>query len=230
MSFHFTSVYTLEWNAGSYGCYVWCFWETPNYFPKEIYHFIFSPTVYEGSNFFPSCPVLVIICFLIIAILVVVKWYLTVVLICISPRVLGDVPGGSAGKDSVCGAGDLGSIPGLGRSPGEGNWLPTPVFCHGEFCGLYSPWSHKESGMTARLSFPLSLPRMLGIFSHLLPLHISSLEKCPFTSLDNFLFGLFAFCCCCWTVSFLYVFWIRVSCQIHDLQKFTHSVGFSFSW
>ena len=101
MSFHFTSVYTLEWNAGSYGCYVWCFWETPNYFPKEIYHFIFSPTVYEGSNFFPSCPVLVIICFLIIAILVVVKWYLTVVLICISPRVLGDVPGGSAGKDSV---------------------------------------------------------------------------------------------------------------------------------
>ena len=30
-------------------------------------------------------------------------------------------PGGSAGKESVCNAGDLGSIPGLGRSPGEGN-------------------------------------------------------------------------------------------------------------
>ena len=27
---------------------------------------------------------------------------------------------GSAGKESVCNAGDLGSIPGLGRSPGEG--------------------------------------------------------------------------------------------------------------
>ena len=30
-------------------------------------------------------------------------------------------PGGSDGKESVCSAGDQGSIPGLGRSPGEGN-------------------------------------------------------------------------------------------------------------
>ena len=30
-------------------------------------------------------------------------------------------PGGSAGKESACNAGDLGSIPRLGRSPGEGN-------------------------------------------------------------------------------------------------------------
>ena len=30
-------------------------------------------------------------------------------------------PGGSAGKESACHAGDLGSIPGLGRCPGEGN-------------------------------------------------------------------------------------------------------------
>ena len=30
-------------------------------------------------------------------------------------------PCGSAGKESTCNAGDLGSIPGLGRSPGEGN-------------------------------------------------------------------------------------------------------------
>ena len=34
------------------------------------------------------------------------------------------LPGGSAGKESVCNAGDLGSIPGLGRSPGEGNGHP----------------------------------------------------------------------------------------------------------
>ena len=33
-------------------------------------------------------------------------------------------PGGSAGKESTCNAGDLGSIPGLGRSPGEGNGYP----------------------------------------------------------------------------------------------------------
>ena len=30
-------------------------------------------------------------------------------------------PGGSDGKESACNAGDLGLIPGLGRSPGEGN-------------------------------------------------------------------------------------------------------------
>ena len=33
-------------------------------------------------------------------------------------------PGGSAGKESTCNAGDLASIPGLGRSPGEGKGYP----------------------------------------------------------------------------------------------------------
>ena len=32
--------------------------------------------------------------------------------------------GGSAGKESACNAGDLGSVPGLGRSPGEGKGYP----------------------------------------------------------------------------------------------------------
>ena len=34
------------------------------------------------------------------------------------------VPCGSAGKESTCHAGDLSSIPGLGRSPGEGKGYP----------------------------------------------------------------------------------------------------------
>ena len=33
-------------------------------------------------------------------------------------------PGSPAGKESTCNAGDLGSIPGLGRSPGEGKGYP----------------------------------------------------------------------------------------------------------
>ena len=33
-------------------------------------------------------------------------------------------PDGSDGKESACCAGDPGSIPGLGRSPGEGNGNP----------------------------------------------------------------------------------------------------------
>ena len=33
-------------------------------------------------------------------------------------------PDGSAGKESACNVGDAGLIPGLGRSPGEGNGYP----------------------------------------------------------------------------------------------------------
>ena len=40
-------------------------------------------------------------------------------------------PSSADGKDSACNAGDLGSIPGLGRSPGEGNGKPLQYFCPG---------------------------------------------------------------------------------------------------
>ena len=38
-------------------------------------------------------------------------------------------PGGSDSKASACNAGDLGSIPGSGRSPGEGNGNPLQHSC-----------------------------------------------------------------------------------------------------
>ena len=38
-------------------------------------------------------------------------------------------PGGSNGKESACNAGDSGSIPGSGRSPGEGNGNPFQYSC-----------------------------------------------------------------------------------------------------
>ena len=37
--------------------------------------------------------------------------------------------GGSDSKESACNAGDLGLIPGLGRSPGEGNGNPLQYSC-----------------------------------------------------------------------------------------------------
>ena len=66
------------------------------------------------------------------------------------------------GKESTCNAGDLGSIPGWGRSPGERNWLPTPVFWPGESHGQrnlagYSVWGHKESDTTKRLTHTHSI-------------------------------------------------------------------------
>ena len=61
----------------------------------------------------------------------------------------GGFPGGSDGKESACNVGNLGSIPGLGRSPGEGKGYPL------QYSGLenamdYSPWGHKELDMTER--------------------------------------------------------------------------------
>ena len=44
---------------------------------------------------------------------------------------------GSAGKESACSVWELDSIPGLGRSPGEGKRLPTSVLWPREFRGLY---------------------------------------------------------------------------------------------
>ena len=39
------------------------------------------------------------------------------------------LPGSSIGKESACSGGDLGSIPGSGRSPGEGNGKPIQYSC-----------------------------------------------------------------------------------------------------
>ena len=65
-----------------------------------------------------------------------------------SVNILG-FPGGSDGKKSACKAEDLGSIPGSGRCPGEGNAVPLAGKSHGqeEPWGC-SPWGHKESGTT----------------------------------------------------------------------------------
>ena len=62
-------------------------------------------------------------------------------------------PGGSDGKESSCNEGDLGSIPGLGRSPGGGRGNPLQCSClenpHGQrSLAGYSPWGCKQSDMT----------------------------------------------------------------------------------
>ena len=66
-------------------------------------------------------------------------------------------PGGLDGKESACNVGDLGSIPGSGRSSGKGKGYPLPVFLPGEFHGQrslagYSPWGCKELDMTEQLT------------------------------------------------------------------------------
>ena len=69
-----------------------------------------------------------------------------------SPSSLRVFSGGSDGKESACNTRDLGSIPGLGRSPGEGHSNPLQYSC------LENPmdggaWGHKESDTTEPLTF-----------------------------------------------------------------------------
>ena len=62
-------------------------------------------------------------------------------------------PGGSAGKESACKAGDVGLISGLGRSPGEGNGRPL------QYSGLENSMDcivHKELDMIDWLSLSFS--------------------------------------------------------------------------
>ena len=70
------------------------------------------------------------------------------------------LPWDSDGKASACSAGDPGSIPGSGRSPGEGNGNPLQYSClkNSMDCRLRSlagdsPWSRKESDSTERLYY-----------------------------------------------------------------------------
>ena len=65
-------------------------------------------------------------------------------------------PGVSDSKKSACDTGDLGSVPGLGRSPGEGNSDPLQYSClknskDREAWQTKGPWDHRESDTTERL-------------------------------------------------------------------------------
>ena len=68
-------------------------------------------------------------------------------------------PGGSDVKEPACNAGDSGSIPELGRFPGERKgyplqysvFLPGELHEQGSLAGL-SPWGHKESDTTEQLA------------------------------------------------------------------------------
>ena len=66
-------------------------------------------------------------------------------------------PGGSAGKESACNVGDLSSVPGLGRSSGEGNGNPLQDSClqipmDGSLVS-YSPWVRRVGRDWATFTF-----------------------------------------------------------------------------
>ena len=80
---------------------------------------------------------------------------------------LGGFPGSLAGKESACNVGDLGLIPGLGRSPGRGHGNPLQYSylenLHGQrSLAGYSPWGYKESDMrvTKHSRAPLNISKI----------------------------------------------------------------------
>ena len=84
-------------------------------------------------------------------------------------------PGGSSGKEFTCNVGDLGSIPGVGRSSGGEHGNPLQYSClekpHGQrSLAGYVPWGRKELDMTERLckhiSGLVSLHRTFQLVRH----------------------------------------------------------------
>ena len=75
-------------------------------------------------------------------------------------------PGGSAGTESACNAGDMGSIPGLGRFPGEGDGCPL------QYSGLENSMDCIVHGVTKRQTrlsdfhFSCLCPNLLLLSGH----------------------------------------------------------------
>ena len=72
--------------------------------------------------------------------------------------------GASDGKESACNAGDLSSVPGLRRSPGEGNGNPVQYSC------LENPMDEDPGGLQSRAS--------QGVRHDLTTVHASSHAIC----------------------------------------------------
>ena len=70
-------------------------------------------------------------------------------------------PGGSAGKESACNVGDLGSIPGLGRSHGEGKGYPL-----------------QYSGLENSMDCIYNLPFLKEWWTEAMDIQFSDLEVC----------------------------------------------------
>ena len=67
------------------------------------------------------------------------------------------VPHSLIDKESACNSGDPGSIPGSGRSAGEGKAYPLQYSgLENSMDGMYSLWGHKELNTTEQLSLSLS--------------------------------------------------------------------------
>ena len=133
-------------------------------------------------------------------------------------------PDGLDGKESDCNVGDLGLIPGSGRSPGEGNGNPLQYSC------LENPmerWAWRatvhrisESDMTERLTFSLSMGIqwyfiVVLIYISQMTNDVEYLFLCMLAILMSSVKWMFTFCpFSYWFVKVLYLIRIQVLCNM----------------
>ena len=126
-------------------------------------------------------------------------------------------PGGSVGKESTCNVGDLGSIPGLGRFPGEGNRYPL------QYSGLENSMDCIVYGVAeswTRLSafhFHVSCPRAICCKAYIpSSIFLEALTRINLPYMSKFISGLLTIqwtvCLCSVILSWLFYlhtkFWI----------------------
>ena len=87
-------------------------------------------------------------------------------------------PGGSDGKESACNAGDLGSIPGSGKSPGEGNGYPLQYVCLGNAMDRGTWWATVSGAAKSWTQLSDYHSRFLACISHQVQFG-SVAQSCP---------------------------------------------------
>ena len=109
-----------------------------------------------------------------------------------------DFPGGSDCKGYTCSVGDLGSSPGLGRSPGGGHGNPLQDSCLENPQGQRSlagcsPWDHREWDTTEQLSMHMNTGVYVTFWIHVFAFFRYIPRSGINGSYANFLFWLFFF-------------------------------------